>query len=104
MNERTTARRYSRIVSGKVPVEKLDAAIMLWQTFVGPSARLQKSFINARLLVDRSTGRIVWVGLWDNEPDVQATSQWNRDQIARFAGLFVEPPTVEEHFEVVAEA
>jgi hypothetical protein len=94
---------YARVVSGSVPLEELEEAIQLWRSTVAVSVPQQKGFQSARLLVDRASGRIMSVGFWETQPDVQGTSQLNRNQVARFAGLFSSPPTAEEHFEVAVE-
>jgi len=95
---------YARVVSGPIAPDKIDEAIHLWRTAVAPSARRQSGFKRARLLVDRKAGKVLSMGLWETEPAVQGSVDWNREQIGRFAGLFSAPPTVEEHYEVAAEA
>jgi hypothetical protein len=42
------------------------------------------------------------MGWWNMEADVDASEPWNQEQIARFVGLFAEPPVV-GHYEIVAE-
>jgi len=93
---------YARIVSGSIAPAKLDKAIGLWQETVAPSVEQQKGFISARLLVQRKSGRVVSIGLWDSEADLENTVEWNKEQITRFASFFTVKPTV-EHYEVVAE-
>ena len=93
----------ARVVSGMVPPDKLEEAIELWRNTVALSVPQRKGFKNAWLLVDRRTGRVMSLGLWETEPDVQDTSQWNLEQIDKFTGLFTAPPTVEEHFEVAVQ-
>jgi heme-degrading monooxygenase HmoA len=93
---------YARLVTGSIASDKLDQAIRLWRDSVAPSVRQQKGFKSARLLVERKTGKIASLGLWETEADVQGTVEWNQGQIAKFAGMFSAPPLV-EHYEVVAE-
>jgi hypothetical protein len=94
---------YARVVSGLIAPDKIDEAIELWRTAVVPSAKRQPGFKGARLLVDRKVGKVLSMGLWETQPDVQGTVEWNREQIARFVGLLSEPPTVEDGYEVAAE-
>jgi len=71
-----------------------------------PAARQQKGFKSGRLLVDRKTGKITSVGLWETEADIQASgegSAYLQEQLAKFASLFTAPPVV-EHYEVAVEA
>lgn len=93
---------YARLVKGQISQGKLEEAIWLWRESVAPSVKQQKGFISARLLVERSTGRVASLGLWETEADFQGTVAWNQGQIARFAGLFTAAPSV-EGYEVVAE-
>jgi hypothetical protein len=93
---------YARLVQGQVPPEKLNDAIELWLTSVAPSAQQRQGFKNVRLLVERATGKIVSMALWESEADFEATVAWNQEQIARFAGLFSIPPSV-HGLELVAE-
>jgi heme-degrading monooxygenase HmoA len=87
---------YARVVRGEVPTGKLDEAIRLWQESVGPSAKRQSGFKGARLMVDRSAGRVLSIGLWESEPKVRVSVGWNQEQIAKLAALFSGPPTIED--------
>jgi heme-degrading monooxygenase HmoA len=93
---------YARLVKGQIAPDRLEAAIRLWRESVAPSVRQQKGFKSARLLVERTTGKIASMGLWETEADFQNTVEWNQAQVAKFAGLFSVPPSV-EGYEVVAE-
>jgi hypothetical protein len=93
---------YARMVSGSVPIEKIDMAIRLWQESVLPSARKQRGFKGVRFLVDRAAGIIVTMGLWESEADFKATVDWNQGQIDKFAGMFFTPPEV-GGYEVVVD-
>jgi hypothetical protein len=95
---------YARVVSGPIAPDKIDEAIHLWRTAVVPSARQQTGFKGARLLVDRTAGKVLSMGLWETEPNVRGSAEWNREQIAKFVGLLSAPPTLEEGYEVAAEA
>jgi heme-degrading monooxygenase HmoA len=95
---------YARAVRVQVSPDKVDEVIRLWRDSVLPSVQQQKGFKNVRLLVERQTGKIMSVGLWETEADFGATVEWNQEQIAKFAGLFAAtaPPVVEQ-YEVAAE-
>jgi hypothetical protein len=95
---------YARVVSGPIAPDKIDEAIQLWRTTVVPSARQQNGFKGARLLVDRKAGKVLSMGLWETQPDVQRSVEWNQGQISAFAGLLSAPPAVEEGYELAAEA
>jgi quinol monooxygenase YgiN len=93
---------YARMNTATILPNKLDEAIRLWKESVAPTTRQQKGFINVRLFVDRSAGKIRTIGLWQTEADFQGSVAWNQAQVDKFASLFASPPTV-EGYEFVAE-
>jgi heme-degrading monooxygenase HmoA len=93
---------YARLVTGKAVTDRLDEAVKLWHESVAPSAKQQKGFRSARLLVDRRMGKVVSIGLWDSKTDFERTVEWNEGQLRGFVGLLAGPPTV-EGYEVVGE-
>lgn len=92
----------ARVITTQTSPGKLVDAIQLWRESVAPSVKQQKGFKRAYLLVERATGKIRTIGLWETEADLQASVGWYQEQIAKFAGFFTEPPSV-EHFEVAEE-
>jgi len=93
---------YARLVTGKVVPHRLDEVVRLWHENVAPSAKKQKGFRSARLLVDGRLSKIVSIGLWDSKADFERTIGWNDGQLRGFVGLMAGPPTV-EGYEVVGE-
>ena len=93
---------YARLVMGSVPTGKLNEAIQLWVDEILPSVQRQKGFKGVRLLVDRQSGKIASMGLWETEADIQATVAWNQVQVAKFAELFTHPPEI-GGYEVLVE-
>jgi heme-degrading monooxygenase HmoA len=85
---------YARVVSGAILPDKIDDVIRLWHESVVPTAKRQKGFISARLLVDRANSRVLSMGLWETEADFQASVQWNEGQLAKFTEMVQSPPTV----------
>ena len=95
---------YARKVTAQVSPEKVAEGLQLWQDSVVPAVKAQKGFKSGRLFVDRKTGKIVTVGLWETEADMQATAgAFVQEQLAKFASLFTAPPVV-EHYELAVEA
>jgi hypothetical protein len=78
---------FARLVTASAPVENLDEIIQLWREVVPPSAREREGFRNARLLVDRQSGKIASMGLWESEAALMASVEWNAEQLARFTSL-----------------
>lgn len=94
---------YARMVSGTTTPEKLDELIGLWHEYVAPSAKRQKGFIDARLFVDRESGKVVSMGLWKTKADFENSVQWNTGQLTQFTDLFPTPLTV-SGFDLAGEA
>lgn len=91
---------YARVVTAHAVPDKLTEGIHLWRDSVMPAAREQKGFKSGRLLVNRQTGKIISVGLWETEADLQASgegSAYLQAQLAKFASLFTAPPMVENY-------
>ena len=93
---------YARLVTGSIASDKLDEAIRLWRETVAPSVRQQPGFKGAHLLVQRKTGKVASMGLWETEANLHGTIDWNQEQIDKFAVFFTAPPSV-ELYELVAE-
>lgn len=93
---------YARLVAGTLVVEKVEDAIRLWKESVAPSVRQQKGFRNARLLVNRRTGQVASMGLWETEADFLGSVEWNQGQLAGFAEMFAAPPGV-AGYELIAD-
>ena len=97
---------YARIVTAQVSPEKVSEGIKIWKDSVVPAIKAQKGFNSGRMFVDRKTGKVITVGLWETEADMQATgesSAFLQEQLAKFASIFTAPPVV-EHYEVAVEA
>jgi heme-degrading monooxygenase HmoA len=93
---------YARLATGSISPAKIDEAVRLWRESVAPSAKQQKGFKSARLLVDRRTGKITSIGFWESETDLQASRGGNPAQINKYNSLFSSPPAVEQ-YEVAVE-
>ncbi|HLF78648.1 MAG TPA: antibiotic biosynthesis monooxygenase [Dehalococcoidia bacterium] len=93
----------ARVVSANVEPSRLNEAIELWQTNVAPSARSQAGFRGARLFVNRDSGDVLSMGLWESQAHFEATVQWNRGQLAMFAELLIGERLV-RGFELAAES
>ena len=94
---------HARMVIGTVAPARLNEAIQQWRSNIAPSAKQQKGFAHAYLLVQRQSGKVASISLWKSEADVQRSVTWSQQQVASFAGFFSTPPSVEQ-FEVAVEA
>jgi hypothetical protein len=93
---------YARLVIGTISPDQLDAAIQLWRDNVLPAVQTKEGWRGVRLLVDRASGKIASMGLWETEGHFNATVAWNQAQVDRFAELFIAPPEV-GGYEVVVD-
>ena len=97
---------HARIVTAQVLPENVNEDIKIWRDSVVPAVKTQKGFKRGYLLVNRKTGKVVTVGLWESEADMQATGEGSaflQEQLAKLAKLNTAPPVV-EHYEVAVEA
>jgi heme-degrading monooxygenase HmoA len=95
---------------------------------VVPAAKRQQGFKSIKLLVERNTGKLQSISLWETEADVRATEEGStylqeqfakftsgtdvtatvesssmQEQFARFISLYITPPVV-TYYEVAVEA
>ncbi len=74
---------------------KIDEAVSIWQNSVLPATSLQKGAKGSLILIDRSTGKAIFIGLWETEADIPATDEssgYYQQQVAKFADIFAGPP------------
>lgn len=120
---------HARVIHISVPPNKVDEAIRLFRDSVIPAAKRQQGFQRATLLVERLTGNLQAISLWETEADARATDEGSaylqeqfakfasgtdvsfpltvypdylQEQFARFISLFTTPPVV-THFEVAVD-
>lgn len=63
---------HARVTTLQADTSKLEEGIRFFRDEVVPVARQQRGFKGARLLVDRSSGKVQAVTLWENAEAVQA--------------------------------
>jgi len=73
---------------------------------VVPSLKTQKGFKKTYLLVNKTTGEGVAIGLWDTEADVLASEKnlFYQEQLIKFLGMLSDPTYIREGYEVKIEA
>ena len=91
---------YARVVSTHAQLDKLDEGIDICRS-IEPVWQQQKGFQGANLLINRNNGKILSISTWATRADLDATeaSGWYREQVAKFAKIWTEPP-VREVYEV----
>jgi quinol monooxygenase YgiN len=94
---------YARVVQASADPARLDEVAELWRNFVAPSARAQAGFRGARLFINRESGAVLSMGLWESRAAFDATIDWNRGQVERFAAVLKDAPHISS-YDLAAEA
>jgi heme-degrading monooxygenase HmoA len=87
---------HARVTTTQVPVERIDEAIATWRT--GQQAlAAQAGFRDSLMLVDRQSGKVIFVGMWESETALRASQETKQAGVAGAVreGLAATPPTVE---------
>ena len=95
----------ARVVMVRTQPGKADETANLYRDSVVPAAKQQQGFKGALLLVDPDTGKGLSVTMWEDEATMERgeDSGYYKEQLAKFSGLFTEPPRA-EHYEVRVQA
>jgi hypothetical protein len=92
---------FARATFGEAPPERLDEATQEIVEHVLPALRIQDDFNGALILVERGSGKVLGVTLWESEQAMDATEEaahWLRVFSAEAAGGMV---TGVERYEVL---
>jgi heme-degrading monooxygenase HmoA len=91
----------ARVITAQIEPGKIDEAIGIYRDSVVPAVKEKQGFKGAFLLTDPNSDRGISVTLWETEADMKAgeTSNYLREQIAKFATVLLGPPVV-EHYDV----
>ncbi len=87
----------ARFISARLHPGNIDTVIGLFENVVMHAATEQKGFRRGLLLVDRTTDRVVSIGLWNSEADLHASERvgYLSQQIGNFTQLVSAPITPE---------
>jgi hypothetical protein len=83
---------FARATFGEAPPERLDQATQEIVEHVLPALRIQDDFNGALILVERGSGKVLGVTLWESEQAMDATEEaahWLRVFSAEAAGGMV---------------
>ena len=92
---------FARATFGEAPPQRLDEMIHELIEHVLPAVRMQEGFNGGMILVERASGKVLTVSLWESEQAMDATEEaahWFRVFSAEAAGRL---QTVVEKYEVV---
>ncbi len=96
---------YARMTTGETKVDWMDKFIKIYEESIVPAAKSQKGYCGAYFLVNRKTGKLVSITLWDCEEDALANekSHYYQEQLVKVMRLFKQLP-IREGYEVVVQA
>jgi heme-degrading monooxygenase HmoA len=95
---------FARIARFQWKINMLDEAIELYQESVIPAVKSQKGYRSIHLLVDRDTGNVVTVALWDSKEDMMTTEEsgLTKEWVGKFNKYYIKSPTI-ERYEIAAQ-
>jgi hypothetical protein len=96
---------YARMTTGETKVDWMDKFIKILEESIIPAAKAQKGYCGAYFLVDRKTGKLVAITLWDCEEDALANEKnhYYQEQLVKVMNIFTKPP-IREGYEVAVQA
>jgi quinol monooxygenase YgiN len=88
---------YARVIQVPVDIDKMDAGIDAVDKAMQDVIQQLKGFAGSYLLVDRTEGKALYVGLYDSQEDADAVMQSGvtQDVISRLAEFMVGTPEIE---------
>jgi heme-degrading monooxygenase HmoA len=87
----------ARVTTSQGKPEQIEAGIRNYREQVRPAAKKMAGFKGAYLLVDRKSGKMLGIALWDTEGNLQASTEAAAQLRAGVlqASAATKPPTVE---------
>ena len=89
---------YARVTTIWLPPSRLPEAVRFFAEEVVPAMQPQPGLQGVWLLVDRPAGKLLAIGLWDSEADLEATTFLYQELRAKVGSLYGGPP-VDEAYE-----
>jgi hypothetical protein len=95
---------YARMTTAETKLDWVDKFIKIYEESIVPATKSQKGYCGAYFLVDRKTGKLVAITLWDCEEDALANekSHYYQEQLVKVMDLFKQLP-IREGYEVVVQ-
>ena len=94
---------FARVTTAQGSPDQLDQAVRYIQEQIIPAARQQRGFQGSYWLVDRQSGKVVAVALWESEEAMRASEgamEQSRSQSAQDLGVTMQSV---ERYEVIAQ-
>src|SRR5215471_8274925 len=96
---------HARLMTSQLQLDKLEEASQLYRESILPAVRQLPGLKGRMVLVDRSTGKVITLTLWESEADARASgegSAFMQATVAQFAPFYAAPPII-EIYEVAAQ-
>ena len=95
---------FARLVSAQVGADKVNEGITIWKEKDIPLMESVKGYRGAYLLIDRKTGKVTSMTLWDSEEEAIADEKsiLHQEQVDMYKGLLLGEP-ITQYFEVKAK-
>jgi hypothetical protein len=93
---------HARIVTGQVPLDKIDQATSTFEQQILPSLRQERGFQRTTLYADRGSGKFIAVSEYTSGEDLAASEAGFQQRTGMMAGLLTGRPSAET-YEVVAQ-
>ena len=95
---------HARVLTATTQLGKMDEGMQIIRDSILPAARQQPGFKGGLWLLDRSTGKVIAITLWETEADLLAgeTSGYLREQLGKVAHLLA-TQVVREMYEVTVQ-
>lgn len=96
---------FARMTTGETRLDWMDKFVNIYEESIVPAAKRQKGYCRAYFMVDRKTGRVVSITMWDCEEDALANekSRYYQEQLVKVMNILTKPP-IREGYEVIVQA
>lgn len=96
---------FARVTTIHVRTEDIEEVVKILNESVVPAAKSQKGFKRILVFLDRETGKVHSIALWEGREDAIANekSLYYQEQLTKFLPFYKKPP-VKEGFEVIVDA
>ena len=90
---------YARVTSGQIQPAKMEEAIQITKESIIPAIKQQQGFIGFTDLIDRGTGKVMFITRFETEADMQAGMRngFVQQQLAKLAPLIVGTPVIDSY-------
>ena len=95
---------YARVTTAQTKPGSVDKALQIWDGQVMPQLTQQAGYKGFQTCVNRDNNNMLTLTYWETREDADRTlnSDWMRQVLGLFAGVFIGSPT-QEHYEVAGD-